>query len=103
MEADPDETETLSIGRFVFSAKAFQRAIDVLRSAIDADGWLLIDEIGPMELKGEGFAGVFGEILRERKGKLVVVIRDGLIEEVCKEFGQSVFGLVSIKQIDSLN
>lgn len=103
MEAEAGETETLSIGRFVFSAKAFQRAIEVLRSAINTDGWLVIDEIGPMELRGEGFAGVFGEILGERKGKLVVVIREGLVEEVCKEFGQSVFGLVSIKQIDSLN
>ncbi|MBL0155204.1 MAG: hypothetical protein IPP93_17690 [Chitinophagaceae bacterium] len=86
MEAEVGETEILSIGKFVFSAKAFQRAIELLRSAINTDGWLVIDEIGPMELKGEGFAEVFGEILGERKGKLVVVMREGIIKDICISF-----------------
>lgn len=86
MEAEAGETEILSIGKFVFSAKAFQRAIELLRSAMNADGWLVIDEIGPMELKGEGFAGVLGEILSGRKGKLVVVMREGIIKDICISF-----------------
>src|SRR6478736_5160439 len=44
MEADPLELDTISVGRFKFSRSAFDQAIKIIRSAISAKGWLVIDE-----------------------------------------------------------
>lgn len=92
MEADEEEMTTpgarlLKVGRFTFSQANFDKAVTVLRDAKDRDGWLVIDEIGPLELKGEGFAGILREIIaaHNEKLKLVLVIREGMTEKV-KEF-----------------
>jgi len=54
MEATGEE-ETLAVGRFEFSKTGFDKAIQIIRDAMTKEGWLLIDEIGPLEIKGEGF------------------------------------------------
>lgn len=87
MEAVDGETETLSIGRFVFSATGFQRAVEVIRDSINKPGWLVIDEIGPMELRGEGFSEILRQCLIERKNNLLLIIRKGLEGTVCECFG----------------
>lgn len=84
MEAAGDE-EVLTIGRFAFSKAAFEKAAQIIRDAVDKEGWLVIDEIGPLELKGEGFCDVLKEVLKERTGKMILVIREGLTETI-KEF-----------------
>ncbi|MEI9912309.1 MAG: nucleoside-triphosphatase [Bacteroidota bacterium] len=55
MEATEEETEILTVGRFVFSKRGFNKAIQVIRDAQDKEGWLIIDEIGPMEAAGRRF------------------------------------------------
>ena len=42
----------------------------------------MIDEIGPMELRGKGFSKVLKEILMHRKEKLLLVVREGLAKKV---------------------
>ncbi len=86
MEAEPDESPVLSVGRFKFSKNNFDRAIGIIRDAIGKEGWLIIDEIGPLELRGEGFHDVLRETLAQRKDKLLLVVRAGLIEKVKKYF-----------------
>jgi nucleoside-triphosphatase THEP1 len=85
MEAVGDE-ETLTIGRFLFSKNNFDRAIQIIRNAITHKGWLIIDEIGPLELKGEGFCNVLKEVLIARKEKTVLVVREVLVQDVKKYF-----------------
>jgi nucleoside-triphosphatase THEP1 len=55
---------------------------------MDKKGWLLIDEIGPLELKGEGFYNVLKEVLnhQEKKQKIFLVVRDGMVENVMESF-----------------
>ena len=76
MEAVEGETEVLNIGRFVFSKINFEKAIQIIQDAIDKEDWLVIDEIGPMELKGEGFSDVLKEVLDKRKHNILLVVRD---------------------------
>jgi len=87
MEAVGDE-ETLEIGRFVFSKAGFARAAAVINKNKQYDGWLVLDEIGPLELKGEGFSDVLKEILAERRGRTLIVIRDKdqMLAHVLKTF-----------------
>jgi nucleoside-triphosphatase THEP1 len=91
MEAKEGEEEVLTAGRFVFGKANFCKAIQIIREAIDKEGWLVIDEIGPMELRGEGFAEVLKEVLSKRKQNILLVVRDkeDMVEKVKNQFGIS--------------
>ena len=88
MEAKEEETEKLSVGKFKFSKKNFEKAIQIIKDSIYKQGWLIIDEIGPMELRGEGFHNVVNEVLQNRAGKILLVVRDkeDMIEKVKSYF-----------------
>lgn len=85
MEAVEGE-ETLLVGRFIFSKTGFEKAVSIIRDAIDKNGWLIIDEIGPLELRGEGFHDIVRKVLRERKEKIILVVREGLVQQVKDHF-----------------
>lgn len=87
METDSNSDESLVIGKFVFDKKNFEKAIQIVRDGILQSGWLIIDEIGPLELKGEGFHDVLKEAIATGKNNLILVIREGLFNEV-KEYFQ---------------
>ncbi len=91
MEAKEGETETLSVGRFIFGKANFEKAIQIIRDGIDKKGWLVIDEIGPMEIRGEGFSHVVKEVLAKRKHNILLVVRDkeDMVEKVKNQFGIS--------------
>ena len=85
-----NELDVLLIGKFTFSVKAFERAIAVVRDATKKEnGWLVIDEIGPLELQGKGFAPILSSILSDAKVSLqiLLVVRDSILNDVIKEFG----------------
>jgi len=86
MEAIGNE-ETILVGRFTFSKTAFEKAIGIIRAAIYKEGWLIIDEIGPLELRGEGFHDIVKEVLMKRKDKIILVVREGLAQQVKDHFG----------------
>ena len=90
MEANPGETEILMIGKFKFSKVGFSKAIEILRIAMnEKNGWLIVDEIGPLELRGEGFNEVLKEILQSASNqqKVLLVTRESILEEVIQFFG----------------
>lgn len=87
MEADAEETDTLSVGRFIFSKINFDKANQVIRSAVHSKGWLIIDEVGPLELKGQGFHDVLQEVFAARKESILLIVREGLADTVKKYFG----------------
>ena len=82
----PLRTDIIAAGRFEFSKKEFEKAIQIIRDAFNKNGWLVIDEIGPLELRGEGFCDVLKEVLLVRKEKIVLVVREGMAEQVKKHF-----------------
>jgi nucleoside-triphosphatase THEP1 len=88
MEATELEKEKLFVGRFVFSKAGFDKAIHVIRDARIRKGWLVIDEVGPMELRGEGFREVVKEIIavENENQKIVLVVREGLVDQVRHSF-----------------
>jgi nucleoside-triphosphatase len=96
MEASYEE-DAFVVGRYRFSRKSFERAIAVIQNSIDNDGWLVLDEIGPLELRDEGFSGVIKELLNQRKGKTLFVVRKALVEDVISHFQLNRF---KIKLVD---
>ena len=82
MEANEGGEEILTVGKFVFSQTNFNKAIQIIDNAIYKSGWLIVDEIGPLELRGEGFAEVVKEVLAQRNEKTLLVVREGLAQQV---------------------
>lgn len=86
MEAKEDDKEVVTVGRYVFNKANFDKAIEIIRTAINHQGWLVIDEIGPMELRGDGFNDILKEVLTNRKGRILLVVREGLVEKVTTQY-----------------
>ena len=96
MEATQEETDVLKVGRFVFSASAFERASSWLKQWTREPQWrfIVLDEIGPMELdKREGLWNVFQVMLNSTGNRtFIVVVRRALscqVQNLLQEAGQS--------------
>jgi len=90
MESFEVETETLNIGRYKFSAKAFEWANKILIDCTNKNyETIIIDEIGPLELQGKGFAETLKFLLshHETKSDLLLVVRENLANDVLDYFG----------------
>lgn len=82
MEAVSAETAIMTVGRFAFSKAGFDKAIKIIRENIKLPGWLVIDEIGPLELREEGFHDVLKETLDNRTGNTLLVVREEMVQAV---------------------
>ncbi len=97
MEAATTETEILEVGKYRFSKAAFDKASEILLTALGLpDGYIIIDEIGPLELRGLGFAATIKTILANEKKNLqiVLVVREELLEKVVAYFNLERFKIV---------
>lgn len=77
--------ETISIGRFHFYQKAFDQANEILQQKTDA-AWLIVDEIGPLELRDQGFAPALKILLADLTINILIVVRSSLVGEVKEKF-----------------
>lgn len=90
-----DETytgELISIGKYRFSAKGFEKARDILiRSANSQPNWLIIDEVGKLEIEQHaGLEPALSQIIDLYKvnaaGRLLLVIRDYLLGDAISHY-----------------
>jgi nucleoside-triphosphatase THEP1 len=87
---ESDEEDAISVGRFLFSRKAFDTAKNILANT--AADWLIVDEAGKLEI--EQHIGLEPELSHTidsfRKGipsgNLILVIRDTLVEKAVKKY-----------------
>ncbi|WP_400191864.1 hypothetical protein [Hymenobacter sp. B81] len=89
--ARPGDWQAQCLGPHRFSAAAFSWANHALLGAAAAAGtqWLLVDEVGPLELRGAGLAPALRRILHEpayQPPHLLLVVRTGLREAVVEHF-----------------
>ena len=85
LETPPTASDALPVGKYVFSAAVFAWARERLveQAASFPQRWLILDEVGKLEVQGKGLAPVAMEMLRDdRVNNLIVVIRDSLLNQV---------------------
>ena len=88
---DDTEEEKVIVGKFIFSSAVFEKARDIL-SDIKEKNWFVIDEIGKLETEQDrGFEPALSEAIKKFKqqngnGKLLLVIRDTLLEQAIKKY-----------------
>ncbi len=74
-----------SVGRFLFSNRGF----DFARCALlkfKSGGVVFIDEVGPIELRGAGYADCLRRLLNSDISRLYMSVRNGCVEEVVDKF-----------------
>jgi len=82
----------VKVGRFSFYENAFKKANAILMRATELDpGWLIIDEVGKLELDRKGFFESVKEITemyltKKNNGRLLLVVRNSLCAEVISFF-----------------
>ncbi len=67
------------VGRFFFSAEAFDWAGQRLREAsLSGADALCLDEAGPLELRGGGYGEVLEELFERSRGIILLVVRESV-------------------------
>ena len=109
MQAENPSDKTLSIGRYHFYISAFEAMKSELKQLQrNPAKWNVVDELGKLELKREGLAPEIDELIltwknRSNDGaKLILVIREELIEKALQTYGLQGFPLVSLDDLDDV-
>lgn len=85
------ENDQIKIGKFVFIESTFEWAREELRMTMNKKPpYLIIDEIGPLELSGKGLepmvSTIINEYERSSKNHVILVVRDHLLESVITHY-----------------
>lgn len=84
-ETPPDKT-WVPWQHFYLNPSAFQWACEVLLNAPERSDLVVIDEVGQLELAGEGFAPALNTLVGTPTWRLLLVIRSALVEKVAQYF-----------------
>ena len=91
MDVPLEVEDAYTIGKYHFAISAFAWASDVLVEALDYEAvrYLIVDEIGPLEMQGKGLHAVLEELLLSPIPGLstILVVRDYLLDEVLVRYG----------------
>lgn len=94
IEDELPEEEIEKIGKYRFGKAGFRKAQEILRRSIKENSeWMIVDEVGKLELDNkEGLEPALGEVIQfyregNAKGKLILVIRNYLLDEAVDVYG----------------
>lgn len=107
MESPENVIDLLSVGRFQFSKKAFSIAENWFEDDLKSEQmkWMILDEIGPLELQDKGFSKLISTYLAKPPNPNgIFVVRESLIESVLAKwkFDHLDFQVVSQAEKDRL-
>ncbi len=71
---------------FYFNPKALKWGEDCLRKAVESKDWLVLDEIGKLDLKGMLWSPVFTELIKTPNQNWLLCIRDNFVHDVIQHW-----------------
>ena len=91
-----DWVEAERVGLFSISLEGKQKANEWLRQSL-VHRSILIDEMGPLEIRGGGIADAARQVLQHREEKdLYIVVRQVRLASICSCFGITDYCILSI-------
>jgi len=92
LEAEHAETgrPLIYIGKFSFFEDTFEWGRHILYECLPANNvWIVIDEIGPLELQGKGLEPAVSYVLGNAgsRARVILVIRHKLLDAVLQHYG----------------
>ncbi len=90
-----ENKKTISVGRYLLDEEIFEWAREKLLQSFKANPeYLIIDEIGPLELNNKGIEPAVSQILKsidnQNKIKFIFVVRENLIDSFLKHFNLTI-------------
>jgi nucleoside-triphosphatase THEP1 len=90
LEVAYSDNSTISVGKYHFLKETFNWGnAKLIESYSKKPEWLIIDEVGKLELAKKGLEPAITEILQSltrNKTKIILVIRDYLVDEVLQKY-----------------
>ena len=85
------QDNSVSIGKFAFNQDVFNKACDILINTLTLENkFVIIDEVGPLELKEGGYYQSLLTLIEKSKQKddltIILVVREHLIADVVSKF-----------------
>ena len=100
-EVDESNEKTISIGKFHFAKPSFELANYILKKAFDEGDYefLVVDELGKLELENEGMHAAADYIFKNYKPSedqhIMTVVRTSLVKDILKKYNIRDFQIVS--------
>lgn len=104
MQAKTQDNMTISVGRYHFYRSAFTKGDHIIEEALSSmeKGYIVIDELGKLELKNKGFYKVARSVIDATQNNpnlhSVLVIRSYLLEDMKDHFDIMRSELMDLKQ-----
>lgn len=108
LEAEAETEAIVAIGNFKFLRSAFNEANDylILEASKTERQYLIIDEIGKLELKNEGLHVSTKALISQFRSKnnthLILVVRDYLLDAVLEHYGITECSILTTKDLENL-
>lgn len=84
------ENELIKMGKYIFLRSGFDKAKEILFRDFEKNfDWLIIDEIGPLELNNSGLEPVISKIINGKEyfsGNILLVVRANILNNVLKHY-----------------
>jgi len=81
-------SETMGVDRFTMNDAGFIAGRNALDPANNkGNDVVIVDEVGPLELRGRGWSEVLGGLLNETSATVIIAVRKTLTEAVIEQFG----------------
>ncbi|WP_452229736.1 nucleoside-triphosphatase [Lacinutrix sp. MEBiC02404] len=107
LETESESEDVIRIGHFKFLKPAFKEANDYLISiASEAENkYLIIDEIGKLELRNEGLhrsaEALISRFKKDNAHHVIVVVRDYLLDAVLKHYAISEYKILTKEDLET--
>ena len=87
LEHPAGDEVSVTVGRFQFRQAAFDWAVQHIDEALGQARSVVIDEVGPLEMRGGGFAPLLDRLERDHpKVRRVLLVRTPLLDAVADRF-----------------
>jgi hypothetical protein len=82
-----EDEVAVPVGRFQFRQAAFDWAVQRIEQSLGQAGSVVIDEVGPLELRNGGFAALLDRLERDYPAtRRVLLVRSSLVDAVTGRF-----------------
>lgn len=91
-EATADDQNTIAVGNYYLHKNAFLQSEIIINRAIEAQpNWIILDEIGKLELQQKGHHQAILRLLQKSQSALLFVVRDYLLTQVMEQYRLAIY------------
>ncbi|WP_165570786.1 nucleoside-triphosphatase [Flavobacterium aquatile] len=96
-------SDSVIIGDFILNKNTFKLSnIIIKESSQKKFDWIIIDEIGKLELQNKGHNILFKKLLRNSNSNLLIVVRSNLLDEVIIKYNLNEINIIGIDDLREL-